>query len=646
MEPFVVQEYIACVLLAILIGYALFDKNRHSFKETVFRVSLLVCLFCVGLNILAVYLTPRSMQIPRWLNAVVHHALFVFTALMTAAVTTASIVSLTEDWRSPRRLLWSLIPIWACGAVLIALVAINPATGWLFSFGADQRYAQGPLCSIYTAYLFLCVLFTVLCYLRERKHLRRSAHFIVYTVPPLTAVLGILQYLFPNVVMTGTIAVCALIVLFISGQQQRINVDALTELPSREAFYQAIERMVAHNRIFWVIVVGLRDYKQINNHFGQRMGDRFLREVGGYLLGLDHHMVAYRFSGVEFALIASDMPAEEYEALFANLIRRFDAPWTHDSFSLTLRAAFADIAYPAHADSLNELIASLEYATRLAKSGAPGRPVRFDKRYRSEFGRRNYVLSQLESALREDRFFLYFQPVYDCQRRCFTGGEVLLRLNEENGRPISPGEFIPLAIESGIASELGYMVLEKTCRFLQDNPDESIEWLSVNISAQQYEFEETFGRLECLLKQYHIPPSRIKLEITERVIIDDLDSAAATMRGLNLLGTGIFLDDFGTGYSNLVNVMSLPFACVKIDKGFIRRVAQSSKSYGMLETMVHGLRQLCVNVLAEGIETPEQDEIVKRLGIDMIQGYYYARPMPGEEFAWLLRQSNRAQERA
>jgi len=266
--------------------------------------------------------------------------------------------------------------------------------------------------------------------------------------------------------------------------------------------------------------------------------------------------------------------------------------------------------------------------------------VRFDKKLRNEFGRRNYVLSQLETALKKDRFFLYFQPVYDCEQRRYTGGEVLLRLNEESGLPISPGEFIPLAIESGIANVLGWMVLEKTCRFLHDNADSGIEWLSVNVSAQQYEFDETFRRLEVLLEQYQIPPSRIKLEITERVLIDDVDTAAATMTNLNSLGVGIFLDDFGTGYSNLVNVMSLPFECVKIDKGFIRGVAQSKKSYGMLETVVRGLRALRVVVLAEGIETPEQDEIVKGLGIDRIQGYYYARPMPGEEFAWLLRQSS------
>ena len=145
--------------------------------------------------------------------------------------------------------------------------------------------------------------------------------------------------------------------------------------------------------------------------------------------------------------------------------------------------------------------------------------------------------------------------------------------------------------------------------------------------------------MEMLLEQYGVEPKRIKLEITEMVLLEDLERAHATMDELNHRGIGVYLDDFGTGYSNLVNVMTLPFECVKIDKGFIRNIASNPKSRGMLQTLVTGLRSMNVVALAEGVETIEQDEIVRELGIDRIQGYYYARPMPVDEFVWLIRQN-------
>ncbi|MPM77842.1 putative signaling protein [bioreactor metagenome] len=182
------------------------------------------------------------------------------------------------------------------------------------------------------------------------------------------------------------------------------------------------------------------------------------------------------------------------------------------------------------------------------------------------------------------------------------------------------------------------MVMEKTCRFLQANAHVNVGWLSINISAQQDEFDDTVRHLEMLLEKYQIDPCRIKLEITELVLLDDLERARNTMDELNKRGIGVYLDDFGTGYSNLVNVMTLPFQCVKIDKGFIRDLTDGSKGYTLLRTVVSGLQSMQVSVLAEGVETNEQDQIVRKLGIEQIQGYFYARPMLEEEFLWLLGQ--------
>lgn len=630
-------------MLAIIFVYSLMERNRSALKQNVFRVSVAVTLFTILLTIVTFHLFELAEQIPRWLDYAAATLYHIGIACSVSSITGAMVVTIYEYRPSSRRMKVAALVIAAICALEILIAIANIYTGWLFTVDESSSYQHGPVYRIDLLYLLVAYIIIEVFYRLERKHVKRSFRLIVYTLPVLALVMGVYQYFYLDHVLTGTILSLSLLVLFIYGQQQRLHTDPLTELSNREAFFHVLQRLSARKRGFRVIMIGIGQFKLVNNQFGQRAGDMFLREIGAFLASFEPRAAAYRFTGVEFALVAVDIPERAYEDLFRRVTERFKEPWTADGEKVTLCAAVSDIRYPDHATGVDELIAALEYSMRIAKSdAAAGGVVRYSAQLRSEFGRRNYVLSQMERALAEDRFFIYVQPVFDCRKKRFTGGEVLLRLNEKNGRPISPGEFIPLAIEAGIATELGWMVLEKTCRFISENRDAGIDWLSVNISSQQNEFDETVRRLEKLLEKYDIPPKCIKLEITERVLLDDTDKARATIGELGGRGVGVFLDDFGTGYSNLVNVMSLPLECVKIDRALIRGITQNPKSYGLLQTVVSGIRAMHTIVLAEGVETHEQDEIVHRLGIDFIQGYYYARPMPREEFLWLIRQSGAA----
>lgn len=640
MRDIIVFEYFSCVLLAIIYVYACMDRYRPSLKQSVFRTSVGVSLVAIALTIVIFHLSEVLHVLPRWLAATLGSMLYIAEAFMISAVTGAMIITMFEKRYESPRLKAAGAVITAFCAIQILMVGVNYATGWLFRIDEHGVIVNGPLNRIDLAFLLLAFVIIYIFYRLERKRVKKSFRLIIYTMPVLMVIMGVYQLYYLHTVLTGTITSLALLVLFIYGQQQRIHVDQLTEIGDREAFFYTLERMVSRKQMFHVVIVSLYKYKLVNNQFGQRAGDEFLRLVGDFFASLSGHVAAFRFSGVEFALVVSKVCDSEYERLFSKIVARFEEPWTVDAQTIRLDAVISDAFYPEHATNVDELIESLEYAARLAKDSVSKAPVRFSSVLRKEFGRRNFVINQMETALKEDRFFLYIQPVYDCEQERFTGGEVLLRLNESSGRPISPGEFIPIAIEYGIATELGWMVLEKTCRFLSENRDKEIGWLSVNISAQQYEFDETVRRLEELLGKYNVPPERIKLEITERVLLDDLSKARQTMNELRQRGIGVYLDDFGTGYSNLVNVMSLPFECVKIDKGLVRGITQNPESYGLLQTVVNGLRSMNMLILAEGVETREENEIVQKLGIDKIQGFYYARPMPGEEFAWLAKQAH------
>lgn len=638
----IVTEYYSCILLAVICVYSLMHKSRTSVKQAAFRWSVVITFVAIVMTIIAFELNAVHEDVPQWTILVAATLFYIGIAAASASVTAAMFVTMFENRADSKRLRVAgklIIGIFILEALFIIA---NLFTGWLFYADAEGAYQTGPAYRIDLVFVTIDYLFIYLFYRFERRRVKRSFRQILYFIPLLAVISGVYQLYYMDTVLTGSFLTIWLIVLFIYGQQQRLNIDPLTELANREAFFGEIDKLTTRQLSYRVMFISLRKYKLINAQHGQRAGDEFLRKVGWFFSSLDPKATAYRFSGVEFAVVIPNMTDEAYEALVRRVMLRFEEPWEADDQTAILSAAFSDIRYPDLAGGVNELTDSLEYAMRLAKYETVSHSVRFCAQLRSEYGRRNYVLAQVERALREDRFFLFIQPVFDCATKRFTGGEVLLRLNEENGRPIPPGEFIPLAIEAGLATKLGWMVLEKTCQFLHNNKD--VGWLSVNISSQQNEFDETVRRLETLLEKYRILPESIKLEITERVLLDDLEKAHATMDELAMRGVGVYLDDFGTGYSNLINVLSLPFECVKIDKGLIRGITQNPKSYGMLQTFINGLRSMNMIILAEGVETIEQREIVEQLGIDLIQGYYFARPMPGDEYVWLMRQPSSHEE--
>ena len=632
----IVPEYISCVLMALIGVYLSFDRKSRSLKEKIFQGSLAFSLIAGVFNIFSIYTIENAAHLPLMLNVALNTFYYFAVAAMTTMVSITTYFTMFEGRYSEPRLKTAIAISLSYFIAEVVIVFINLFTGMIFYFDKRHFYHAGPLNAIGIVFLLIAIANVLWFGVLERKRIKKSFKLILIVLPSVAAVIGLMQYLFPKTILTGTINAFSLLTLFIAGQQQRARVDALTELSNREAFFNDISHLCQKKIPYSIIIIGLKNFKQVNGQYGQQAGDALLCAVGSYLAQLEPRAMAYRTSGVQFMLVTKIHERIEYEAFFQSVIERFTRFWQTDTCTAELRAVFADIHSPEHAANVDEVIASLEYATRLAKEDPNGKPVRFSDRLRSQFARRNYVIAQMEKALRDDLFFLNIQPVYDIRQQRFTGGEVLLRLNEDNGMPISPGEFIPIAIETGIATKLGLMVMEKACQFLHTNQLLEIGWLSINISSQQDEFDETVHHLEMLLDQYQIAPEQIKLEITEMVLLEDLERAHATMDELNRRGIGVYLDDFGTGYSNLVNVMTLPFECVKIDKGFIRNVATNPKSRGMLKTLVTGLRSMSVIALAEGVETEEQDNIVRELGIDRIQGYFYARPMPAEEFAWLI----------
>ena len=259
----------------------------------------------------------------------------------------------------------------------------------------------------------------------------------------------------------------------------------------------------------------------------------------------------------------------------------------------------------------------------------------------SALQRRAHLLDLLRQSIRERRFQVYYQPVQDLERGGFLTAEALVRLRDLDGTPVPPGEFIPLAEESGMIDKITWIVLEEVCRFLNTPEGQGLESVSVNLSMQQFADPSLAQRIHGIMAGHGVPHRRIKLEITERVLLNDREHMSAMMKEMSAQGFGFYLDDFGTGYSNLSSILDLPFEGIKLDKSIIDTFPANHRAATLVQACVALCHTFGTEIIVEGVETAEQADALARLGADRLQGYFYARPMPGEELAPLLPQGDR-----
>ncbi len=209
--------------------------------------------------------------------------------------------------------------------------------------------------------------------------------------------------------------------------------------------------------------------------------------------------------------------------------------------------------------------------------------------------------------------------------------EALLRLRDTDGSLISPNEFIPIAEETGLIDKIGWIVLDKVGAFMGSHPELKVQAASVNMSMQQF-MDLTFAdRVEECLRRYQVSPERIRIEITERMISENPQQTAETLQRLTEKGILFYLDDFGMGYSNFASVLSLPIETIKLDFTLVHGALESERKYFVLKSLITMLSQAGYSIVAEGIETEEEEKILKELGADRLQGYYYYKPMPADE---------------
>jgi len=431
--------------------------------------------------------------------------------------------------------------------------------------------------------------------------------------------------------------------------------DSLTGLPNRTLFFDRLTLALARTSRLGtrlaVLFLDVDHFKSYNDTLGHRVADRLLTQIGARI---ERTMRATdtvaRFGGDEFVVLCEDLVDDEAEALTTRLLSAFQDPFSFDDQQHELRASIGVALSDAHNLDGETLLRDADIAMYSSKESGRATWTLATEEMRVAVVDRFETRDALQRAIETDQLVLHYQPIVALDGGELCAFEALVRWRDPDGGMILPGQFIPLAEESGLILRLGEWVLRAACRqaarWGEQFPDRAPLPIHVNLSARQVAQPDLPALVRDVFNETGVPPRDIVLEITESALIDALGGPMATLAELKSMGVGVVLDDFGTGYSSLSYLERFPIDVLKIDRAFVSQLEGSTVSAPIVTAIVGMARALAVGTVAEGVETAEQTAAVAVLGCERAQGYFFARPASAERVTQLMHDDTPLRERA
>jgi diguanylate cyclase (GGDEF)-like protein/PAS domain S-box-containing protein len=423
--------------------------------------------------------------------------------------------------------------------------------------------------------------------------------------------------------------------------------DPLTGLPNRTLFLDRLNRAIELGRRrpeyrFAVLFLDLDGFKLINDSLGHQAGDEVLVQVAERLIqDLRANDTAARFGGDEFAVLVNDIgQVAELAPIVDRVLISLSAPFILGVQTVFVTASAGVAVSVTGYDTAEQFLRDADTAMYRAKGLGSGAAVLFDESMHTDAMDRLQLESDLRKAIAEEQFELHFQPIVDLGNRRTVGLEALIRWNHPTRGMVSPVEFLPVAECTGLILPIGRWSIRETCRRLRAWRDASADsahlTVSVNLSNRQFWDPDLRPYVREALDEFGLPASVLIFEMTEGVIMHNREAATALMREFAADGIKLHVDDFGTGYSSLEALHQFPIDALKIDRSFINRMSVDARSVELVRVMISMGRTLGLDVIAEGIETEEQAEQLRRLGCPHVQGYLFSRPVPAETVTDML----------
>lgn len=636
MESSIKLEMLSFVIVSILLLFHHDSNNKHNKKYKIFNTCLWMTAISIGLDLFTWILIENVAKYSIVVHMIVHSLYFLSIHSCVAIIGYYIFYVLFEHMREQKCYGTAYKIITIMWIILNVLVIVNIWTGCYF-YIEGNRYCRGPINKLGFGAMAVEVAMLCMCYAKNKKVITPYAVQLVRSIPVLTILMSVVQFSMPDILLTGTIAAMIDLIVYACFQNNRIGRDALTELFNRPSFFREVNYRIEKKKEAHIVLVHLQNLDKINKRYGIRQGDGLLYNVARYLENMSSDYHVYRFGNTHFVMLG-DYKTEREAKRFANKVfDRFRNTWNLNEVELKQQIQLVHMKLQPEEINEQLLTEQMRYLLSCSKDKNESTIVYFDEEIKAAYERKRYVLNEVKNAIQNESFVLYFQPIYSCKEERFITAEVLLRLFTEDGTLISPGEFIPLAEENGLSDEITWLVLKKSMEFVARHPEIPLESISVNMSLQQMNEEYLTHKILYAKENYGSHLGKLRIEITERMILQYPEMAMKVMKELVDQGMRFYLDDFGVGYSNFARIFKLPFEVIKLDRSLLLGIDENEKTYQMIKSLVELFHNAGFLVVAEGLETATQVEKAKEIGVDRIQGFFFARAMGEEQLIEFLR---------
>ena len=422
---------------------------------------------------------------------------------------------------------------------------------------------------------------------------------------------------------------------------RQARIDVLTGLPNRFLFVEQLQKEIAQTQRveekLAVLYIDLDHFKKVNDSLGHSVGDKLLCEAGVRLQQCvrEGDTVA-RLGGDEFAIIINQLDSEhQVTAVASHVINALAKPFIIDKEENTVTASIGIAVYPYDGTNITDLMRNSDIAMYRAKAKSGNQYIFFEESMNAEVIKRSTIERELRRAISEQQFVLHYQPQVDPETNLTRGVEALVRWNHPENGLVSPGYFISIAEDTGLIAEIGHIVLTDACAQYRAwlNQGIPLEYVAVNVSVKQFFHPNFLQMVKTVLLNNNMQAHCLELEITESVLMDDTEVVLDVLCQLKQLGVQLSIDDFGTGYSSMSYLEQIPFDTLKIDMSFVRKIQCNGEGGTIAATIAAMAHALNKKVVAEGVETQAQLDFLRKHNCELIQGYFYSRPLSADELA-------------
>ncbi len=502
--------------------------------------------------------------------------------------------------------------------------------------GAKVEYTYGP--SVYVTYGMALIFFVRIFYLlhKERAKInpRRREAVCIWLLVWIVA--SQLQFMYTDILIVGYAGAIGIMVLYLKLENPETNLDRSTGLFNSGALYQYTKQFYVKEQDFSVLVLAFGNSAYQNVQMEKRALARM--EIIEYLLKLPDALVFKNAEDEYFVLFADLETATEG---VRRLRSRFRSGWGVEDTCM-VRPYWLYLPHANVVDSAESLLYFIRYVRQNAKLFSETDFLCIEKDRVEQMYKECETKQLIMEAMEHDRVEVFYQPIFSTSERRITSAEALVRIRDREGNLVPPGVFIDIAEESGMILRLGEIVFEKVCQFIKRCPLEyfGLHYIEVNLSMVQCSYEDLAQDYIRIMERYQVAPANINLEITESASTNAKKTLLGNMAELMEYGVKFSLDDFGTGQSNLNYIVDMPVDLVKFDRSMTSSYFENGKARYVMEAAIHMIHGMNLEIVSEGIETAEQFRTMEELGISHIQGYYFSKPLPEEEFIQYLETKN------